>query len=56
VELYEETLRIRQRVLGPKHPDIFSSRSNLAIGYRALGWYQEAVELDKETLRTLFEM
>jgi hypothetical protein len=37
-------------VLGPEHPATLSSRNNLAAGYRDLGRYQEAVELDEETL------
>jgi hypothetical protein len=38
-------------VLGPEHPDTLQSRNNLAIGYRALGRYEEAVALDEETLK-----
>ncbi len=50
VRLDEETLSIRERVMGPEHPDNLSSRSNLASGYRDLVRYEEAVRLDEETL------
>jgi tetratricopeptide (TPR) repeat protein len=51
VELDEETLRMRERVLRPEHHDTLTSRNNLAVDYHQLGRYQEAVELDEETLR-----
>lgn len=38
-------------VLGPEHPTTLRSRNNLAVGYRDLGWVQEALELDQETLK-----
>lgn len=50
LELDQETLEIRERVLGPEHPDTLGSRSNLAITYRALGRNDEALKLDQETL------
>jgi DNA-binding NarL/FixJ family response regulator len=48
VELDEETLRIRERVLGPEHPDTLSSRHNLAGDYYHLRRYQRTGELDSE--------
>ena len=48
--LDEETQTLYERVLGPEHPHTLTSRSNLAIGYRDLGRYEEAVRLCKETL------
>jgi hypothetical protein len=30
VPIHEATLRIRERALGPEHPDTLASRSNLA--------------------------
>jgi hypothetical protein len=46
VKLDEETLPIRQRVLGPEHPNTFASRNNLAAGYWALGRTAEADNLE----------
>jgi tetratricopeptide (TPR) repeat protein len=51
VKLDEETLRIREQVLGPEHPDTLNSRQNLAVCYQQLRQYQEAVELFEEILR-----
>ena len=52
VRLYEGTLRFRERVLSPEHPDTFDSRNNLARGYYNLGRVSEAVWLHEETLIT----
>ena len=41
---------MRDRVLGPEHPDTLTSRHNLAVGYRALLRNEEAVRLYEETL------
>lgn len=41
-------MAIRERVLGPEHPDTLSSRSNLANGYRDLGRNAEADALEAE--------
>ena len=46
LRLDEETLMLRERVLGPEHPDTLASRSNLARGYRAAGRNREADELE----------
>jgi light-regulated signal transduction histidine kinase (bacteriophytochrome) len=46
----EGILAIRERLLGPEHPDTLSSRNNLANGYLALGRNDEAVKLHEETL------
>ena len=35
--LYQEALRIRQKVLGPEHPDTATSLNNLAVLYQAYG-------------------
>lgn len=40
-------------VLGPDHSATLKSRSNLTIGYRALGRVQEAVELFEGTLEVM---
>jgi tetratricopeptide (TPR) repeat protein len=51
VELDEETLRTRERVLGPGHPDTLRSRNSLAASYLDLGRHQEAVQPFEEILR-----
>ena len=43
--LYQEALRIRQKVLGPEHPDTATSLNNLASLYRAMGEYAKAEPL-----------
>jgi hypothetical protein len=50
-ELVEATLRIKERVLGPEHPDTLTSRNNLAANYRGLGWRQGAAELVEDYLK-----
>lgn len=37
VKLDEETLRIRERVLRPEHPDTLRTRGNLGQAYRNAG-------------------
>ena len=43
-ELHDQALRIRHRALRPGHPDILTSRGDLADALRALGYNEEAVE------------
>jgi tetratricopeptide (TPR) repeat protein len=50
IRLDEQTLELRERVLGPEHPDTLASRSNLANGYRAAGRNDDAIRLDEQTL------
>ena len=49
--LYQEALRIRQRVLGPEHPDTAQSLNNLASLYQDMGEYAKAEPLYQEALR-----
>ena len=49
--LYREALRIRQKVLGPEHPDTATSLNNLAMLYRDMGEYAKAEPLYREALR-----
>ena len=49
--LYQEALRIRQKVLGPEHSDTAASLNNLASLYWAMGEYVKAEPLLKEALR-----
>ena len=49
--LYQEALRIRQKVLGPEHPDTAGSLNNLASLYQHMGEYAKAEPLYQEALR-----
>ena len=49
-QLFEETLDIRKRVLGPEHPDTLESMNGLAVSYWSLGQMKAAAQLFKETL------
>jgi len=48
--LYEQTRDIRNKVLGPKHPDTARSLNGLADVYNGQGKYVEAEQQYKETL------
>ena len=48
--LYQEALRIWQKVLGPEHPDTATSLNNLAVLYRDMGEYAKAEPLLQEAL------
>ena len=43
--LFKEALQIRQKVLGPEHPDTAQSLNNLAELYQAMGDYAKAEPL-----------
>jgi tetratricopeptide (TPR) repeat protein len=49
--LYQEALRIRQKVLGPEHPDTALSLNNLGSLYQAMGEYAKAEPLYQDALR-----
>jgi tetratricopeptide (TPR) repeat protein len=49
--LYQEALRIRQKVLGPEHPYTATSLNNLATLYWVMGEYAKAEPLLQEALR-----
>ena len=49
--LFQEALRIRQKVLGPEHPDTATSLNNLAVLYQDMGEYAKAEPLFQEALR-----
>jgi tetratricopeptide (TPR) repeat protein len=49
--LYQEALRIRQKVLGPEHPYTAQSLDNLAMLYKYRGEYAKAEPLFQEALR-----
>nr|WP_280639030.1 tetratricopeptide repeat protein [Pseudoalteromonas viridis] len=50
LSLYEETLAVSERVLGPEHLDTLTSKNNLASLYESIGDYDQALHLYKETL------
>jgi tetratricopeptide (TPR) repeat protein len=52
--LYERTLSIREKVLGPEHPDVATTLNNLAALYQSMGNYTEPLPLYKRAL-SIFE-
>ena len=48
--LYQRSLTIREKVLGPEHPDVATSLNNLAALYDAQGKYEEAEPLYQRSL------
>src|SRR2546428_5266359 len=49
--LADHTLRIREKTLGPDHPDVAASLNNLALLYRTKGDYAQAEALHQRALR-----
>ncbi len=48
--LYKRSLAIREKALGPEHPDVGQGLNNLAELYRTQGKYAEAAPLHKRAL------
>ena len=48
--LYERALAIREKALGPNHPDVAESLNNLAVLYRDKGQQPQAEALHKRAL------
>ena len=48
--LYRRSLEIREKQLGPDHPDVATSLNNLAVLYQAMGRYAEAEPLYRRSL------
>ena len=48
--LYKRSLAIREKALGPDHPDVATSLNNLAELYRAQGRYADAEPLYKRVI------
>jgi tetratricopeptide (TPR) repeat protein len=48
--LYKRTLTIREKVLGPDHPDVATSFNNLALFYYNQGKYAKAEQLHQQAL------
>ena len=45
IPLFEQTLAVLQRQLGPDHPDTLTSQNNLASAYQDAGRVAEAIRL-----------
>jgi Flp pilus assembly protein TadD len=48
--MYKEALAVRQKVLGPEHPDNTTSLSNLAVLLQAWGKLAQAEPMYREAL------
>ena len=48
--LYKRSLAIREKTLGPDHPDVAVSLNNLALLYQAQGRYADAEPFYKRSL------
>jgi len=48
--LHQQSMEIRQRVLGPDHPDTLESMDHSAADLDALGHYAEAEKLERKTV------
>jgi len=51
--LYQRSLDISEKFLGPEHPDVATSLNNLAEQYRAMGQYAQALPLYQRSLGIL---
>ena len=49
--LHKRALQIREKALGPAHPNVATSLNNLALLYDAQGKYAEAEPLHKRALQ-----
>jgi len=54
--LYIKTLKIREKVLGEKHPDTARSYNNLALLYNSKGEYEKAEPLYEKALKVREEL
>jgi len=50
IDLHEQNLADRERILDPNHPDILASRNNLANAYQDAGKLEQAIELHEQNL------
>ena len=50
IPLFEQTLAVQQRLLGPDDPDTLTSQNNLASAYQDAGQTADAIQLYKLTL------
>ena len=50
IDMFEDVLTDRTRLLGPDHPDTLATRGNLAIAYRESGSLQKAIDMFEDVL------
>ncbi len=50
IDIFEDVLTDRTRLLGPDHPDTLGTRGNLAIAYRESGNLQKAIDMFEDVL------
>ena len=50
IDMFEDVLTDRTRLLGPDHPDTLGTRGNLAIAYRESGNLQKAIDMFEDVL------
>ena len=48
--MYRRTLELREKVLGPKHPDTLTSMNNLTVPLKAQDKYEAAEEMHRQAL------
>jgi tetratricopeptide (TPR) repeat protein len=48
--MHSQSLKLREKVLGPQHPDTLRSINNLAQALRDQGKYQMAEEIQRQAL------
>jgi prophage maintenance system killer protein len=48
--MHQQTLELREKVLGKEHPSTLSSMGNLALVLDSLGKYEEAEQMHRQTL------
>ena len=51
--LYRRALEIREKALGPEHPDTANSLNNLALLYQVMGAYEQALPLYQRALKII---
>ncbi len=49
--LFQRVLQIREKALGPEHPDTAQSLNNLALLYQSMGNYEQALPLFQQALK-----
>ena len=49
--MHQQTLQLREKVLGQEHPDTLGSMNNLAIVLDSQGKYEEAKKMHQQTLQ-----